>query len=170
MSICDVIFFKAEIIQLADLGSATRTTKAPPHSAYISTRWYRAPESLLTAGYYNAKIDIWAIGCVFYEILTLNPLFPGENELDQLHKIHDIIGVPSEQMYRKFRHTSVPYNFPKRKATGLHCLVPGLSSNGVDILRRTLHYLPDMRISSLKLLEHAYFNDLRLVEYICVIG
>lgn len=152
---------RADTIQLADLGSVTQSAKLPPHSAYISTRWYRAPESLLTAGYYGPKIDVWALGCVFYELLTLQPLFPGDNELDQLFKIHDVLGVPSERTYRRFRHATIPYEFPRRQATGLHNLVPSLSQNGFNVLERTLHYLPDSRVSASALMEHAYFNDLR---------
>lgn len=153
--------YRGEIVQLADLGSATYSTKRPPHSAYISTRWYRAPESLLTAGYYGPKIDIWALGCVFYELLTLTPLFPGENELDQLHKIHEVLGAPSESTYRRIRHATVPYAFPRRRGTGLQTMVPALSQHGYAVLERTLHYLPEGRIGAGKLLEHAYFNDLR---------
>lgn len=49
---------------------------------YISTRWYRAPECLLTDGFYSYKMDIWGVGCVMYEVLSLCPLFPGDDELD----------------------------------------------------------------------------------------
>ncbi|EDS38408.1 rage-1 [Culex quinquefasciatus] len=84
-----------ELVQLADFGSICSTSQQPPYSAYISTRWYRSPECLLTSGYYGPKMDIWAVGCCFYEMLTLNPLFPGENELDQLYLIHEIVGSPS---------------------------------------------------------------------------
>eukprot|EP00826_Nyctotherus_ovalis_P006442 TRINITY_DN1152_c0_g2_i1.p2 TRINITY_DN1152_c0_g2~~TRINITY_DN1152_c0_g2_i1.p2 ORF type:complete len:104 (-),score=40.50 TRINITY_DN1152_c0_g2_i1:51-341(-) len=60
---------------------------------YISTRWYRSPECLLTDGYYNYKMDLWGTGCVFFEVLSLFPLFPGNDELDQINKIHDIMGL-----------------------------------------------------------------------------
>ena len=53
-----------------------------PLTEYISTRWYRAPECLLTDGYYTYKMDIWGVGCVMYEVLSLCPLFPGKDELD----------------------------------------------------------------------------------------
>lgn len=152
---------RAAVIQLADLGSVTSSTKTPPHSAYISTRWYRAPESLLTAGYYGPKIDIWALGCVFYELLTLKPLFPGDSELDQLTKIHSVLGVPTERTLRRFRHASHSYEFPRKLATGLHNLVPALSAHGFNLLEQTLHYAPEGRTTTMKLIEHGYFNDLR---------
>lgn len=149
-------------MQIADLGSVTQIHQAPPHSAYISTRWYRAPESLLTAGFYGSKIDVWALGCVFYELLTLKPLFAGENEIDQLHRIHNVLGVPSERILKSLQHVNVSYTFPAwKKPIGLHTLVPALSENGLDILRQMLQYLPRLRITTARLCEHGYFNDLR---------
>lgn len=154
--------FKSELIQLGDLGSVCRSDNSLPHSAYISTRWYRAPECLLTSGFYGPKMDIWALGCCFYEFLTLNPLFPGDNELDQLHKIHNIVGTPSTQVLQRFKHCNVDYDFPKKKPIAFHKMLPMLSDYGVDILKKTLVYHPDTRISAKKLLEHLYFDDIRL--------
>ena len=82
-------------IKLADLGSCKGIYGKQPFTEYISTRWYRAPECLLTDGYYNYKMDIWGLGCVFFEMLTLFPLFPGDNEIDQVNKIHNILGSPN---------------------------------------------------------------------------
>lgn len=152
---------RSELVQLADLGSVCSTDCALPHSAYISTRWYRAPECLLTSGFYGPKMDIWALGCVFYEILTFIPLFPGDNELDQLHKIHEILGTPTSKLLSRFKHRNVDYDFPKKKTIAFHNMVPMLSEYGVDILKKTLVYHPDMRISTRKLLEHMYFDDIR---------
>lgn len=140
----------------------TQIHQAPPHSAYISTRWYRAPESLLTAGFYGSKIDVWALGCVFYELLTLKPLFAGANEIDQLYKIHSVLGMPNDRILKSWRHINIPCTFPSsKKPIGLHTLVPALSDNGLDILRQMLQYLPRLRITASRLCEHAYFNDLR---------
>ena len=76
------ILLKDDKVKLADLGSCRGVYSQPPFTEYISTRWYRSPECLLTDGYYNHKMDLWGIGCVFFEILSLFPLFPGENEVD----------------------------------------------------------------------------------------
>ena len=70
---------------------------------YISTRWYRAPECLLTDGYYDQKMDLWGVGCVMFEIIALFPLFPGTNELDQVNKIHNILGTPHQRVFERFR-------------------------------------------------------------------
>jgi len=76
------ILLSGEMVKLADLGSCRGLYHSHPLTEYISTRWYRAPECLLTDGYYSYKMDIWGVGCVMYEILSLCPLFPGEDELD----------------------------------------------------------------------------------------
>jgi renal tumor antigen len=152
---------RSELVQLADLGSVCHTDLPQPHSAYISTRWYRSPECLLTSGYYGPKMDVWALGCCFYEIFTSIPLFPGENELDQLYRIHEIVGSPSEKMLSRFKHRNVPYDFPKKKPIGFHNLAPMLSDYGVDVLKKTLAYHPDIRYSAKKLLDHIYFEELR---------
>lgn len=92
------ILISGEIVKLADLGSCRGIYSKPPFTEYISTRWYWSPECLLTDGYYNHKMDYWGVGCVFFEILTLTPLFPGANELDQVHRIHNILGTPPKEL------------------------------------------------------------------------
>ena len=62
---------------------------------------YRPPECLICEGYYNYKMDIWGAGCVLFEMLTKNPIFPGSNEIDQLHRIHLVIGSPSKLTLQK---------------------------------------------------------------------
>jgi renal tumor antigen len=76
------ILLSEDTVKLADLGSCRGLYNNPPLTEYISTRWYRAPECLMTDGHYGYKMDIWGVGCVFFEILSLFPLFPGDNELD----------------------------------------------------------------------------------------
>lgn len=90
------ILLKGDIVKLADFGSCKGIYAKHPFTEYVSTRWYRSPECLITDGCYNFKMDIWGLGCVFFETLTLFPLFPGDDELDQLVKIHQVLGTPSE--------------------------------------------------------------------------
>lgn len=77
-------------------GKTTRVSQ--PYTEYISTRWYRAPECLLTDGYYGYKMDMWGVGCVMFEFIALFPLFPGTNEMDQIQKIHNVLGTPSKEV------------------------------------------------------------------------
>lgn len=87
---------ETDTLKLADFGSCRGIHSKMPFTEYISTRWYRAPECLLTDGYYGFKMDLWSVGCVFFELATLRPLFPGANEVDQLAKIHGVLGVPDK--------------------------------------------------------------------------
>jgi renal tumor antigen len=80
-----------------------RINTKQPYTEYISTRWYRAPECLLTDGYYSYPMDVWSAGCVMFELITFHPLFPGANELDQIDKIHDIMGTPDPALLERFK-------------------------------------------------------------------
>nr|VZI51778.1 unnamed protein product [Spirometra erinaceieuropaei] len=60
---------------------------------YVATRWYRAPELLVGDTHYGPPVDVWAIGCVFAEMLTKMPLWPGRSDLDQLYLITRNLGT-----------------------------------------------------------------------------
>jgi renal tumor antigen len=47
-------------------------------------------------------MDLWGVGCVLFEVISLFPLFPGNDELDQIHKIHNIVGTPEGDLLEKF--------------------------------------------------------------------
>lgn len=152
-----------ETIKLADLGSCRGLYNKPPLTEYISTRWYRAPECLLTDGHYGYKMDIWGVGCVFFEILSLYPLFPGENELDQINKIHNILGTPPQELLDKFQKvaTHMKLEFAPKKYQGIANLIPHVSADAQDIILRMLVYNADDRYTASQCLKHAYFKDLR---------
>lgn len=108
------ILIMDDVLKLADFGSCRGIYSKQPYTEYISTRWYRAPECLLTDGYYNYKMDMWGVGCVFFEIVSLFPLFPGQNELDQITKIHNVVGTPPPELLSKMKKRSahMEFNFP----------------------------------------------------------
>jgi len=58
---------------------------------YVATRWYRSPE-LLVGAEYGKPMDVWAAGCIMAELVDGQPLFPGENEIDQLYLIRKTVG------------------------------------------------------------------------------
>ncbi|VDM30415.1 unnamed protein product [Hydatigera taeniaeformis] len=70
--------------------------------AYIQSRFYRAPE-VIFGNEYGAPIDIWSLGCIAAELLTGSPLFPGENEQDQIACIMEVLGLPPASVMRKIR-------------------------------------------------------------------
>ena len=63
---------------------------------YVATRWYRAPEIMLSWKEYTKAIDVWSVGCIFAELLGRKPLFPGKDYIHQLNLITDVIGTPDE--------------------------------------------------------------------------
>lgn len=85
------------IIKLADFGLAREIKSKPPYTEYVSTRWYRAPEVLLRSRDYSVPVDMWALGTIMAELVNLRPLFPGSNEVDQMARICECLGDPSDQ-------------------------------------------------------------------------
>ena len=63
-----------------------------PHTNYVSTRWYRAPEMMLKIDNYDNKVDMFAVGCIMAELFTGQPLFPGKSERDMLSKMLLLLG------------------------------------------------------------------------------
>ena len=88
-------------MQICDLGSACHVlTEAGPSlslTAYICSRFYRAPELLLGSTQYTEAVDMWSLGCVLGELCLLTPLLEGEDTGDQLAVIVDMLGAPSEE-------------------------------------------------------------------------
>lgn len=85
-----------DLIKIADFGLARETRSRPPYTDYVSTRWYRAPEVLVRSTNYSSPIDIWAVGCIMSELYTLQPLFPGRSEIDQIFRICSVLGTPDK--------------------------------------------------------------------------
>ncbi|CAH8386336.1 unnamed protein product [Eruca vesicaria subsp. sativa] len=149
-------------LKLADFGLA-RAFGIPVRTFTheVVTLWYRAPEILLGSHHYSTPVDIWSVGCIFSEMITQKPLFPGDSEIDQLFKIFRIMGTPNEDTWPGV--TSLPdYKsaFPKWKQTGLESFVPNLDPNGIDLLSKMLLMDPTKRINARAALEHDYFKDL----------
>jgi renal tumor antigen len=160
------VLMRDEKVKLCDFGSCRGIRSKQPFTEYISTRWYRAPECLLTDGYYNFKMDVWGIGCVWFEILSLFPLFPGTNELDQIQRIHNVLGTPPRDVLAKMRRhsTHMNFQFPERVGTGIARLLPNASPECLELLGKMLTYNPDDRIAARAALSHPYFRELREQE------
>mmetsp|Transcript_19146 Transcript_19146/g.32928 ORF Transcript_19146/g.32928 Transcript_19146/m.32928 type:complete len:298 (+) Transcript_19146:181-1074(+) len=149
-------------LKLADFGLARAF--GVPIRAYtheVVTLWYRAPEILLGSKTYSTPVDIWSLGCIFAEMVNHRPLFPGDSEIDQLFKIFQVRGTPTEALWPgvmalpDFKDT-----FPKWFARSLADLVPTLDRAGVDLLTQMLVYLPQHRITAKAALQHEWFHDI----------
>lgn len=159
---------KDDVVKLADFGSCRSVYSKQPYTEYISTRWYRAPECLLTDGYYTHKMDMWSVGCVFFEVLSLHPLFPGSNEVDQIARIHCVLGTPSQNLLKKLQNKSrsMNFNFPPKTGGGISSLLPHdhVSQECIELIQLMCAYDPDERISAKQALRHPYFKQLRELD------
>lgn len=90
----NILVSKLRVVKLCDFGFARTLALSPgeAYTDYVATRWYRAPELLVGDTSYGKAVDIWAIGCLFIEMLTGDPLFPGESDIDQLYHIVKCFG------------------------------------------------------------------------------
>lgn len=79
------------VLKLCDFGSAKAFVKGEPNVAYICSRFYRAPELIFGSTEYTTAIDVWSFGCVFAELLSGSPLFPGSSGVDQLVEIIKVL-------------------------------------------------------------------------------
>ncbi|PVU98329.1 hypothetical protein BB559_001655 [Furculomyces boomerangus] len=82
------------LLKISDFGLVHSVEITRPLTNYISTRWYRAPEVLLCCETYSKPVDIWAVGTIVAELAMKKPLFPGNNQLDQIRRIFDYTGSP----------------------------------------------------------------------------
>ncbi|XP_028352214.1 MAPK/MAK/MRK overlapping kinase isoform X2 [Physeter macrocephalus] len=159
------ILIKQDVLKLGDFGSCRSIYSKQPYTEYISTRWYRAPECLLTDGFYTYKMDLWSAGCVLYEMASLQPLFPGANELDQISRIHDVIGTPAGKTLTKFRRSrAMSFDFTFKKGSGIPLLTASLSPQCLSLLHAMVAYDPDERITAHQALQHPYFQEQRAAE------
>jgi mitogen-activated protein kinase 15 len=78
------------------LNGAAGTGDTSVLTDYVATRWYRAPEILLGSTCYTKAVDMWSLGCILAEMLGGKPLFPGTSTMNQLEKILEITGMPSQ--------------------------------------------------------------------------
>jgi serine/threonine protein kinase len=74
----------------------------------VVTLWYRAPDVLLGSRNYSTSIDMWSVGCIFAEMATARPLFPGKNNDDQLARIFSVLGTPTEQTWPRCAPPALP--------------------------------------------------------------
>jgi len=86
---------KRSSIKVIDFGSSCRGNEIV--YSYIQSRFYRSPEVLLGLPY-RVSIDMWSLGCILVEMHTGEPLFSGQDELDQMGKICEVLGLPPEPM------------------------------------------------------------------------
>mmetsp|Transcript_1589 Transcript_1589/g.4335 ORF Transcript_1589/g.4335 Transcript_1589/m.4335 type:complete len:304 (+) Transcript_1589:159-1070(+) len=148
-------------LKLADFGLA-RAFGIPvrKYSHEVVTLWYRPPEVLMGSKKYGPSIDLWSAGCIFAEMATGRPLFPGKNESDQLIRIFRHLGTPTTRQWPGI--VELPEyqpDFPKYEGRPVHTLCPVLDPLGLSLLCKMLVYDPANRITASAAMSHKYFND-----------
>jgi len=83
-------------LKICDFGLAR--VQDPQMTGYVSTRYYRAPEIMLTWQKYDVEVDIWSAGCIFAEMMEGKPLFPGKDHVNQFSIITELLGTPPDDV------------------------------------------------------------------------
>lgn len=135
---------------------------------------YRAPEVILGSTTYSSPIDIWAIGCILSELITLVPLFPGSSEIDQIYKIYSLLGPPLLSSQKPYQNGAggvwdqgvklasllgISFREPD-VVLPLSEYIPGASTGELGLINDCLRYDPVMRPSATQGLGCGWFDDL----------
>ncbi|KAI0322798.1 kinase-like domain-containing protein [Amylostereum chailletii] len=129
---------------------------------YVATRWYRAPEIMLAFKRYNTAIDVWSIGCILAELLLGRPLFKGKDYVDQLNRILDFVGTPSEAVLKRIgseKAQAYVRTLPIRKKTALTKIIPNADPQALDLLDKMLTFDPSTRITVADALSHPWLSS-----------
>mmetsp|Transcript_24108 Transcript_24108/g.52601 ORF Transcript_24108/g.52601 Transcript_24108/m.52601 type:complete len:460 (+) Transcript_24108:190-1569(+) len=150
-------------LKICDFGLARVAHPEENHAGfmteYVATRWYRAPEIMLSWKEYTKAIDVWSVGCIFAELLGRKPLFPGKDYIHQLNLITDVIGTPadddiecieSEKARRYIRSLPFKPTIPNEK------IFPNANPLALQLLERLLAFNPTKRIGVEDALAHPY--------------
>lgn len=132
-------------------------------TAYVVTRWYRAPEIMLACKKYTSKVDVWAVGCIMAELVRRKVLFPGSDYLDQLRLIMDLVGTPKADEYDFVKSTRARDWIKKQKVKprkSFASVFGRTSAEGQDLLAKMLEFDPEKRISVEQALNHPYMASL----------
>jgi protein kinase len=146
------LLFSGDTLKILDFGLAREIRSRPPYTQYAGTRWYRAPEVLLRSTFYNAPVDIWAVGAITAEMFMMRPLFQGNSETDQIYKICSILGPPTTVTWPDGVKLAarLGLKFVSIVPTGLS--IPNASPEALEFIQSLLALDPNKRPSAKKAL------------------
>ncbi|XP_060595266.1 cyclin-dependent kinase-like 2 isoform X17 [Ruditapes philippinarum] len=158
----NILVSKNGVVKLCDFGFA-RTLAQPGeiYTDYVATRWYRAPELLVGDTKYGKAVDIWAVGCLLVEMLTGEPLFPGDSDIDQLYHIVKVFGNLTARHKEVFMRNPlfVGMRLPEvREVTPLEKKFSRMSNFSLALIKDCLKLDPDDRPTCSQLLKHEFFT------------
>lgn len=128
------------VLKIADFGLARvfQNHVDRPYSHQVATRWYRSPELLYGARKYDEGVDLWAVGCIFGEMLNFSPLFPGETDIEQICCVLRVLGTPSDEDWPG--KSELPdYNkisFPDYPPVPFEKIFPDASTNALNLIKK----------------------------------
>ncbi|KAK7517717.1 SLT2-like MAP kinase protein [Phyllosticta citricarpa] len=153
-------------LKICDFGLARGFSMDPEENAgymteYVATRWYRAPEIMLSFQSYTKAIDVWSVGCILAELLGGKPFFKGRDYVDQLNQILHYLGTPNEETLSRIgspRAQDYVRNLPYMPKVSFQTLFRNANPDALDLLDRMLAFDPSQRISVEEALEHRYLH------------
>lgn len=117
---------------------------------YVTTRWFRAPELLLSQTDYNGSVDMWSVGCIFAQILRRKSLLRGTSSKNQLELIFELIGTPSEEEIEAIsnpKSRKFVQRCKKMEKRDLKTIFPDASDVGLNLLGNILVFDPKKRFT-----------------------
>mmetsp|Transcript_30738 Transcript_30738/g.49743 ORF Transcript_30738/g.49743 Transcript_30738/m.49743 type:complete len:722 (-) Transcript_30738:209-2374(-) len=159
----NLLISKSGILKLCDFGFARSLgAQGAKYTDYVATRWYRAPELLVGDQQYGKAVDVWAIGCMFAEITTGAPLFPGESDIDQIFLIMKCFGPLTSRHLELFNSNPLFNGIRLPEFTELDPLekrYPNMPFESMTLMKDCLAYEPEKRKECSELLKHTYFAE-----------
>jgi len=143
-------------VKVADFGLARSLDTRDPDQTplltdYVATRWYRAPEILLGSNKYTKGVDMWSMGCIVGELLLGKPLFPGTSTLNQLDRVMEVTGRPSQEDVESINSPlaqTMLESLPPTKPKKLRDMFPTASEEALDLLKNLLQFNPNKRLTA----------------------
>lgn len=156
----NILITKEGVCKLIDFGLARNfDAREDPLTKNVCTRWYRSPEILYGAQYYGTKVDIWALGCVFAELVLGKPLFMGSSEIDQLSKIFGVRGNPNVESWPEVKKLPLYFEFDDCYEVPMKKILVNASAQMVAAVEDMLNLNPNRRPSAEELLERDLFKN-----------
>ncbi|KFV59321.1 Mitogen-activated protein kinase 15, partial [Tyto alba] len=153
-------------VKLCDFGLARSLCQMnedqgnPALTEYVATRWYRAPEILLSSQSYTKGVDMWSIGCILGELLLGKPLFPGTSTVNQIEQILRVIPAPSPEdilaMQSDYKASVINRMISRQRVTFEEILPSSTPLPALDLLKKLLVFNPDKRLTAEEALHHPY--------------